>query len=115
MGSSTAAKLHGLSRRRHLLALGLVLMIVIVAGGAQHAFAEGGPSVQVTAPAAGSTLTGIVSVAATATSDIGLNRAEFSSSDAATSDTIHRGTDTTAPYTACFDTTKVPNTTPLTA
>src|ERR1044072_9063651 len=98
MGSSTAAMVRGLSRRRHLLALALGVLLVIVGGGAQHASAEGGPSVQVTSPTAGSTLSGIVSVSATATSDVGINRVEFSYFDGPTDSTFDLGTDTTAAY-----------------
>src|SRR6188508_2138249 len=113
--ATTAVKVRGLSRRHGLL-LALGALVLVIAGGAPYAHADTSPpTVQVTAPAAGSTLSGVVSVAATASSPIGIDRVEFSYFDGATGKTYPLGTDTSAPYTACFDTTKVPNTAPLNA
>src|SRR5262249_10480864 len=109
MGTA-AAKLGKATRRRYGLAL-ILGSLVLLGGGAQHALAqEGGPNVAVTAPAAGSTLSGVVSVAADASSEVGIDRVEFQYFDGASGRFYPLGTDTAAPYSTCFDTTKVPNT-----
>ncbi|MEO5574684.1 MAG: Ig-like domain-containing protein, partial [Gaiellaceae bacterium] len=70
------------------------------------------PSVTVTAPAAGSVLSGSVAVAATATDNVGVTAVVFRYFGGALP-YVELGTDTTAPYTATFDSTQVPNTVPL--
>ncbi len=106
---TTAAKLVNTTRRRYGLALVLGALVLLV-GGTQHAHAQGGPFVNVTQPAGGSTISGVISIAADASSDVGIDRVEFQYFDGATGRFYPLGTDTTAPYTTCFDTTKVPNT-----
>jgi hypothetical protein len=66
------------------------------------------PSVTVTQPVAGSVLSGTsVAVAADATDDVGVTSVHFQYYDPPTYYDL--GTDTTAPYTATFDSTTVPN------
>ncbi len=70
------------------------------------------PTVTVTAPAAGSVLHGTVSVAATASDNVGVTAVDFRYFGGALP-YVELGTDTTAPYTATFDSTQVANTGPL--
>jgi hypothetical protein len=106
----TAVVQRGARRWRYTLPLALALVVLGVVGGAQHARAADGPFVNVTQPAGGSTISGVISVAADASSDVGIDRVVFQYYDGA-SQTFHDlGTDTTPPYATCFDTTKVPDT-----
>jgi hypothetical protein len=66
------------------------------------------PTVSVTEPAAGSTLSGLVPVAATASDNVAVTSVNFRYFDGATFHNL--GTDTTAPYTATFDSTTVADT-----
>ena len=114
MGIS-AAKLHGLSRRRYglLLVLGALLLAIIGGGPVAHADPTP-PTVSVIAPAAGSTISGVVSVQADAASSpatVGIDHVAFSYFDGARFHDL--GSDGTAPFTTCFDTTTVANTVPL--
>lgn len=61
------------------------------------------PTVSLTAPTNGSTVTGTVTVAANATDDTGVTKVEFYDNSTLLN------TSTTAPYTASWDTTKAPN------
>jgi hypothetical protein len=61
------------------------------------------PAVTITAPAGGSTASGVVQVQASATDDVGVSSVEFYV------DNVLRGVDTQAPYTWNFDTTTVAN------
>ena len=61
------------------------------------------PSVTITAPAAGATVLGTVSLTATASSNIGIASVQFSV------DTTAVGTATSAPYSAMWDSTKAAN------
>ena len=70
------------------------------------------PTVHVTLPVAGSVLSGTsVAVAADAADNVGVASVHFQYYDPPTYYDL--GTDTTAPYTATFDSTTVPNTAPL--
>jgi hypothetical protein len=69
------------------------------------------PTVTVTQPTAGSTLSGTVPVAATATDNVGVTSVHFEYFDGASYHDL--GTDTTFPYAATFDTTTVANTVAL--
>jgi hypothetical protein len=69
------------------------------------------PAVTVTAPKAGSTVHGTITVAADASDDGGINHVDFRYFDG---ESFHEiGTASKAPYTARFDTTTVPDTAPL--
>lgn len=61
------------------------------------------PTVHLTAPTAGATVKGTVNITATATDDIGVTRVEFYINGSLL------GTDTTAPYSMSWDTTKAQN------
>ena len=107
---STAANLRGMTRRRHALLLALGALLLLVAGSAPFAHADtSGPTVNVTQPAGGSTISGVIPVAATASSDAGIQKVVFHYHDGPTNTDYDLGTDFTAPYTTCFDTTTVPN------
>ncbi|MBN1204330.1 MAG: hypothetical protein JXB05_05345 [Myxococcaceae bacterium] len=61
------------------------------------------PTSSITAPAAGSTLAGTVSVSASASDNVGVTRVEFYAGG------THIGTDTTAPYSISWNTAEVAN------
>jgi TolB protein len=67
------------------------------------------PTVDVTAPAAGSLLRGTVNLAADASDNVGVDRVEFRYFGGAAVGEVPISTDTEAPYTATFDSTQVPN------
>ena len=68
------------------------------------------PTVTVTDPEVGSTLRGIVPVAATASDNVGVTRVDFSYFDGATGAETPIGSDTDPPYAATFDSRQFPNT-----
>ena len=75
---STAANLRGMTRRRHALLLALGALLLLVAGSAPFAHADtSGPTVNVTQPAGGSTISGVIPVAATASSNAGIQKVVF--------------------------------------
>lgn len=61
------------------------------------------PSVSVSSPTAGTTITGSATVAATATDNVGVSKVEFYA------DGVLKNTDTTAPYSYSLDTTTLTN------
>jgi hypothetical protein len=61
------------------------------------------PTITLTSPANGATVSGTITLAATATDNLSMNRVEFYV------DGVLRGTDTTSPYSVSFDTTTVGN------
>ena len=72
----------------------------------------------VTAPEAGSVVSGTITVAADASDNVGVTSVEFLYFDGEGSGEgtdYPLGVDETAPYTATFDSTQVPNTIPLDA
>ena len=70
------------------------------------------PAVTVTDPATGSTLSGVVPVAATASDNVGVTRVDFSYFDGGTDVETPIGSDTDPPYTATFDSRQFPDTLP---
>jgi len=75
-------------------------LIFAVGGGTSDTTA---PITAITAPAAGATLSGTVTVSASASDNVGLSKVEFYAG------TTLLGTDTTAPYSLSWDTTAVVN------
>jgi len=67
------------------------------------------PTVNVTAPAAGSVLRGTVAVAATASDNVGIQRVDFKY-DPGSGSLVNIGSDPTFPYETTFDSTAFPNT-----